>query len=216
MAHVVCSTFNPFQENTYVVYDETKSCLIIDPGCYEANEKTRLMQFIQQNRLTPVRLLNTHCHIDHVFGNAFIAATYGLGLEIHEGEEAVLNFVPQVAQLYSIPYPEPSPKPAHYLVPNTTIEFGNTVLKILFVPGHSPASVAFYSAADQFVIAGDVLFKDSVGRTDLPGGNHQTLLDSIQKELLSLNDEVLVYSGHRPKTSIGRERRNNPFLVNLV
>jgi len=214
MTQVVSFTFNPFQENTYIVYDETQTCIIIDPGCYDAHEKAKLVQFIQQNRLTPTRLLNTHCHIDHVFGNAFIADAYGLALEIHAGEEIVLNYVPEVAARYGIPYLEHSPAPKHYINADDLIEFGNTQLKALFVPGHSPASLAFYCETAGFVIGGDVLFKDSIGRTDLPGGNHATLLHSITNQLLILSDDVVVYSGHGPKTTIGREKRNNPFLMN--
>jgi len=213
MTQVAAFTFNPFQENTYIVYDDSKECILIDPGCYQAEEKAELISFIQQNELKPVRLLNTHCHIDHVFGNRFISDTYALDLEIHEGELVVLNYVPQVAQMYGIPYPEPSPLPKKYIQEGEVIEFGNTQLKTLFTPGHSPASISFYSEAAKFVIAGDVLFKGSIGRTDLPGGNFDTLINSIKNELFPLGDEVKVYSGHGEPTTIGLERKTNPFLV---
>ncbi len=212
MTKVAAFIFNLFQENTYVVYDETNECVIIDPGCYEAHEKVELMQFIQQNKLQPVRLLNTHCHIDHVFGNAFIASTYKLGLEIHEGEKAVLDLVPQVAKMYSIAYPEPSPAPSRYITDDELITFGNTTLQTLFTPGHSPASISFYCKKANFVIAGDVLFQNSIGRYDLPGGNLDTLMQSITHQLLTLDDQTIVYSGHGQSTTIGTEKKFNPFL----
>lgn len=212
MASVHSFTFNPFQENMYIVYDDSKECLIIDPGCYHAHEKTQLLEFIQQHHLQPVRLINTHCHIDHVFGNAFIASTYDLGLEIHEGELPVLNAVARVADMYGIPYPEPSPNPTRYIAEGEVISFGNTTLKTLFTPGHSPASISLYSEEDQFVLAGDVLFQNSIGRTDLPGGDFDTLIQSIRQQLFTLPDKVVVYSGHGASTTIGTEKQSNPFL----
>ncbi len=205
-------TFNPFQENTYIIYDGTKECIIVDPGCYQAHEKTQLIDFIQQHHLRPVRLINTHCHIDHIFGNAFVAETYGLGLEIHKGELPVLEAVPQVASMYGIPYSEPSPAPAKFIEVGETITFGSTELKVLFTPGHSPASVSLYCEADQFVLAGDALFQNSIGRTDLPGGDFDTLIRSIRQQLLTLPDSVKVYSGHGSSTTIGTEKQSNPFL----
>lgn len=212
MTKVAAFTFNPFQENTYILYDETNECVIIDPGCYEANEKVELIQFIQQNNLKPVRLLNTHCHIDHVFGNAFVASSYGLVLEIHEGEQVVLDLVPQVAKMYGIPYPEPSPAPSRYIADDELITFGNTILQTLFTPGHSPASISFYCKEAGFIIAGDVLFQNSIGRYDLPGGNFDVLMQSINNQLLMLDDNTVVYSGHGPSTTIGTEKKFNPFL----
>ncbi|GAB5552683.1 MAG: MBL fold metallo-hydrolase [Saprospiraceae bacterium] len=212
MADVVKLTFNPFQENTYIVYDETKECIIFDPGCYHAHEKEELINTLQRLQLKPVRLINTHCHVDHVFGNFFISETYGLGLECHQGEVPVLEAVGQVCMLYQIPYPEPSPMPSAFIKAGDIIQFGNTKLEVRFTPGHSPASICFYNAKDHFVIAGDVLFKDSIGRTDLPGGNMDTLLNSIRTQLFTLDDAVIVYPGHGPHTTIGYERQHNPFL----
>lgn len=212
MADVVKLTFNPFQENTYIVYDETKECIIFDPGCYHAHEKEELINTLQRLQLKPVRLINTHCHVDHVFGNSFISETYGLGLECHQGEVPVLEAVGQVCMLYQIPYPEPSPMPSAFIEAGDIIQFGNTKLEVRFTPGHSPASICFYNAKDHFVIAGDVLFKDSIGRTDLPGGNMDTLLNSIRTQLFTLDDEVTVYPGHGPQTTIGYEKQHNPFL----
>jgi glyoxylase-like metal-dependent hydrolase (beta-lactamase superfamily II) len=205
-------TFNPFQENTYVLYDETGECAIIDPGCYEPHEKIELADFISQHQLRPVRLLNTHCHIDHVFGNKFVSETYGLQLEIHRGELPVLEAVPQVSAFYGIPMGDPSPMPGRFIEEGEIISFGNTQLKALYTPGHSPASLSFYCEKGGFVIAGDVLFKESIGRTDLPGGDFDTLIKSIRKQLLPLGDETNVHPGHGLSTTIGYERKFNPFL----
>lgn len=211
MIHVASFTFNPFQENTYVLYDETKECIIIDPGCYTENERKQLKAFITKEALKPVRLINTHCHLDHICGNAFIAKEYGLKLEAHEGEKVVLDASVAHGQMYGFVF-EPSPAIENYLKEGEKLSFGNSELDILFTPGHSPASISFYSAKDNFVIAGDVLFFMSIGRTDLPGGNHQTLLDSIKRELFTLPEETEVYNGHGQKTTVGFEKANNPFL----
>jgi glyoxylase-like metal-dependent hydrolase (beta-lactamase superfamily II) len=211
MIHVASFTFNPFQENTYVLYDETKECLIIDPGCYTENERKQLKAFIQKEGLTPVRLLNTHCHLDHICGNAFIAKEYNLVLEAHQGEKLVLDASVAHGQMYGFVF-EPSPAIAKYLKEGEQIRFGKSSLAILYTPGHSPASITFYSKEDGFVIAGDVLFFMGIGRTDLPGGDHETLLCSIREQLFTLPEETLVYNGHGQKTKIGFEKANNPFL----
>lgn len=212
MAHVAELTFNPFQENTYVVYDDTKECIIFDPGCVTPAEKRDLVTFIESADLTPVRLINTHCHIDHIFGNKFVSEKYNLHLEAHKGELPVLESGPMVAQMYGIPYPEPSPTISNFIEEGAIIRFGETELEAIFTPGHSPASLSFLCRKHQYLIAGDVLFYGSIGRTDLPGGNHATLIDSIKTKLLPLDDAVRVYAGHGPSTTIGFERANNPFL----
>ena len=212
MAIVQSFTFNAFQENTYIVYDDTKECVIIDPGCYSAGERKQLTQFITSEQLTPVRLLNTHCHIDHVFSNNFIHETYGLLPECHEQELTVLQLLMQVADMYGIPT-EMSPMPERYIADNELVQFGNTTFQALFTPGHSPGSLSFYCAADKFVIAGDVLFYGSIGRTDLPGGDYDTLIGSINRQLLPLGDNVFVYCGHGPTTTIGHEKLHNPILT---
>lgn len=212
MTNVIKLTFNPFQENTYIVYDDSKECIIFDPGCYHGHEREELAQTIERQQLKPVQLINTHCHVDHVFGNRFVHETYGLPLACHEGELPVLAAVEQACMMYGIPYPDKSPEPERYLKAEEIIRFGETELKALFTPGHSPASLSFYCEQDQFVIGGDVLFRESIGRTDLPGGDHATLLDSIRRTLFVLPDEVVVYPGHGPQTTIGYEKANNPFL----
>ena len=205
-------TFNPFQENTYLLYDDTKECVIIDPGCSNDEERKELIEFITEEGLKPVRLLNTHCHIDHVFGNTFISKKYNLGLEIHKEDLQVLHSLPQVSHLYGL-NAEPSVEPSVFLNEGDQIKFGNSVLDIVFTPGHSPGSICFISHAEKFVIGGDVLFHGSIGRTDLPGGDHETLLTSIRKKLFILDDEFTVFSGHGDETTIGFEKKHNPFLA---
>lgn len=212
MVLVAKLTFNPFQENTYVVYDDTKECIIFDPGMYTAEERKQLSDFIEQNELKPVRLINTHCHIDHVFGNNYVHEKYEISLEIHEGELPVLEAVPQVCMMYGVPYSDPSPMPERFIKEGDVIEFGNSKLKAIFTPGHSPASLSFYCEDSKQLIAGDVLFYQSIGRTDLPGGDMATLLGSIKDNIFPLGDDVTVYPGHGPKTTVGYERLNNPFL----
>jgi hydroxyacylglutathione hydrolase len=211
MIHVASFAFNPFQENTYVLYDETKECIIIDPGCYTANEQKRLEAFITKEELKPVRLINTHCHLDHICGNAFVSQKYGLHLEAHEGEQVVLDASVDHGKMYGFVF-EPSPNIMPAIQEGDAIQFGNSTLKVLFTPGHSPASISLYSDQDKFVIAGDVLFFMSIGRTDLPGGNHDLLLQSIREKLFTLPDETIVYNGHGQKTQIAFEKLNNPFF----
>ncbi len=203
--------FNPFQENTYVLCDETGECVIIDPGCYDNEERGALAAFIRENNLTPVRLLNTHCHIDHVLGNKFVSEAFRLNPEIHKDDLPVLGSLMQVAHLYGL-NAEPSPAPGKFLKEGDKITFGRSELDVLFTPGHSPGSICFVSNPGKFIIGGDVLFYGSIGRTDLPGGDHEALLRSIRTKLFTLGDDFTVHSGHGPKTTIGFERENNPFV----
>ncbi len=212
MAFVAKMEFNPFSENTYIVYDDTKECIIFDPGCYSPQEKQELDRFIENASLKPVRLINTHCHVDHVFGNKHVAEKYGLKLETHKGEIPVLDFVPMACKMYGIPGYEVSPQPEVFLEEGEIVSFGNTTLEILFTPGHSPASLSFFCKEDQFLIAGDVLFQGSIGRTDLPGGDFDTLIKNIREKIFPLGDDVQVYPGHGPSTNVGYEKKNNPFL----
>lgn len=204
--------FNPMSENTYVLYDETGECAIFDPGCYTSAERSTLKSFIDRNQLRPVRLINTHCHLDHVFGNRFVAETWDLELEIHRGELPVLERYLTAAQMYGLPLAESSPAPGAFLEAGTTLTFGSTSLEILFTPGHSPASISFYCPGAGFVLAGDVLFLESIGRYDLPGGDLPVLLQSIRSQLFTLPDETLVYPGHGPATTVRHEKEYNPFL----
>lgn len=205
-------TFNPFQENTYILYDETKECVIIDPGCYDPEEKAELFDYIKRHELVPKRLLNTHCHIDHVLGNKFVSASYGLIPEIHPLEVSLLEATKNYGPTYGI-YMEPSPVPLTSLHDNGSITFGNTTLKMIFTPGHSPGSICFYHKESNSLIGGDVLFEMSIGRTDLPGGDHETLIRSIKERLFTLPGDTVVHPGHGPETSINFEQLNNPFLL---
>lgn len=203
--------FNAFMENTYVLYDASKQCVIIDPGCSTLQEQKTLTDFITQNGLTPTLLVNTHCHIDHVLGNKFVSDTYGVELSAHEGEKVVLDMQPQVAEMYGIAY-DPSPEIIHHLKEGEELVFGDSRLSILFTPGHSPASISLYHKESAQLIAGDVLFQGSIGRTDLPGGNYDTLIQSIRENIFTLPDGVTVYSGHGNSTNVGVEKRTNPFF----
>lgn len=204
-------TFSPVQENTYVIYNEQGWCAIVDPGCYFGNERNDLKSFLEEKALAPKYLLNTHCHLDHVFGNKFIHDTYGLHLHIHPNEKIVLDHAPVSGQNWGLPFENYS-GPVLYLTEGDIIKLGEDVFDVFLTPGHSPGSICFYCKEQGFIISGDVLFRNSIGRTDLPGGNMDTLLKSIREKLLVLPDEVLVYSGHGPVTTIGYEKINNPFL----
>ena len=209
---VHCLTFNPFQENTYIIEAPSGECIIIDPGCFDRNERQELKDFITSHNLKPVRLLNTHCHIDHILGNAFVSKEYGLGLEIHKGEIPVLESGLMVSNMYGVPY-EVSPAPTSFLEEGDEVVLDGHTLQVLFTPGHSPASICFYNQADGWVIGGDVLFFESIGRTDLPGGDHATLLNSIRTQLWPLPDATVVLSGHGNPTTIGEEKQFNPYLA---
>ncbi|HEX5002207.1 MAG TPA: MBL fold metallo-hydrolase [Bacteroidia bacterium] len=207
--------FNSFEENTYVLSDSTGECVIIDPGCHLKEEEEELARYITGNALRPVLLLNTHCHIDHVLGNRFVADRFGLKLFIHATEQQVLDSSSAVSMMYGIQM-SPSPAPEAYLAEGDTVTFGNSSLKVIFTPGHSPGSISFYNEAQRFLISGDVLFRMSIGRTDLPGGNFETLIKSITTGLMPLGDEVTVYSGHGEPTTLGFEKQYNPFLTQTV
>ena len=205
-------TFNPFAENTFILFDESGECIIIDPGCYEPHEEETLSAFIANNDLKPVRLVNTHCHIDHVLGVEYVARKYDLGFEFHRLDIPVLESTATVAAMYGIPDVKLPRDPTGFLDEDDTVKFGESELEILFVPGHAPGHIAFLSKEQQFVIGGDVLFYGSIGRTDLPGGDHHTLVQNIKSKFLPLGDEFTVYSGHGPETNMGFERASNPFL----
>ncbi len=211
MVQIKSFAFNPYQENTYILFDESLECVIIDPGMYSGDEQNEFLKFIAHNDLKPVLLLNTHCHIDHVLGNKFIFDTYGLLPQFHKGEEMVLNSIVAYAPRMGIAY-EVSPLPEVFLPESGTVKFGNSELELIFAPGHSPAHLCFYNKDEHFLIGGDVLFYQSIGRTDLPGGDHAQLLRNIKEKLFILPDDCRVYPGHGPSTSIGFEKQHNPFL----
>ena len=211
MIQVKSFVCNPYQENTYILFDESKECVIIDPGMYTGQEQNAVLNFIKDEQLKPVLLLNTHCHIDHVLGNKFISDTFGLIPQFQKGELPVLTAVPSYAPQMGIRY-EISPIPEKFLDEEGSIYFGKSSLKSIFAPGHSPAHLCFYSQTDKFLIGGDVLFYGSIGRTDLPGGNHALLIKNIKEKILILPDDVTVFPGHGGETTIGFEKTHNYYL----
>lgn len=203
--------FNPVQENTYLLHNEFKQCIIIDPGCYFDEEREVITNYIAQNDLKPTMLLNTHCHLDHVFGNKFISETYQLTLQLHEKEKMVLAYAPTSGLMYNLPFDNYT---GQFIVlkEGDKLLLGEDELLVIEAPGHSPGSICFYCARQNFVIGGDVLFRGGIGRTDLPMGDHEALLNNIKNKLLVLPGETIVYSGHGPATTIGEEKISNPFL----
>ena len=212
MANIQSFANNPYQENTYILYEVTGECVIIDPGMETGREQNAVVNFILEKHLKPVLLLNTHCHIDHVLSNKFIFDQYGLKPKFHEGElpllEAVIAYAPSMGFRY-----DPSPVPDEFLPEDGSIHFGNTELKLIFAPGHSPAHLCFYDMKDNLLVGGDVLFRGSIGRTDLPGGDFTQLIDNIEQKLFALPDDCTVYPGHGQPTTIGYEKQTNPFLT---
>ena len=211
MLNVQSFTFNPVQENTYLLYNEERLCCIIDPGCYFASEEIELRNFIELHQLTPKYLLNTHCHLDHIFGNRFIHKTYGLVLQLHKLEKQVLELGPVSGQMWQLPF-DNYDGDLKFIDESDKINLGNDELEILFTPGHSPGHICFYDRASRFLIGGDVLFNGSVGRTDLPGGDFATLEQSIKTKLYTVPEDVIVYPGHGDSTTIGDEMKTNPFV----
>lgn len=205
-------TFNPFQENTYVVYSETGDAVIIDPGCYERHEQELLTSFIEERKLTIHAILNTHGHIDHVLGNAFAIKTYSVPLYIHEQDVVTLNSVVNYAHVYGFDKYTPSPEADHFLIGGETLSFGDLTFEVIFTPGHAPGHVVFYNQENNFVINGDVLFQGSFGRVDLPGGDLETLKRTIFDTMFQLPNDTVVYCGHGPATTIGQEKISNYIL----
>lgn len=211
MFNVQVFTFSPIQENTYVLINEKKEGIVIDPGCYGEAERETLADFFTQNGVEPKLLLQTHCHLDHVFGTKWIFETYGLVPRLHPNEKKMLELAPASGLLWGMPFDSYSGELV-YLEDGETILFGEDRLEVLLVPGHSPGHLCFYVPEQGFIIGGDVLFRDSIGRTDLPGGSYPTLIRSIREKLWVLPDETVVYPGHGEETTIGYEKTHNPFL----
>ena len=212
MLQIKVLTFNPVEENTYVLYNEANECIIIDPGCYFDREKEHLKSFIENRELQPKILLNTHCHLDHVFGNKFISEAYQLTLQIHPKEEELLKMAPASGLMFNLPFDNYKGE-LIFIKEGEIVSLGDDRLEIIHAPGHSPGSVCFYCEKQKFIIGGDVLFYNSIGRTDLPGGNHNDLVTNIKEKLFKLPADVKVYPGHGPETTIGEEIKSNPFLV---
>lgn len=205
-------TFNAFQENTFVVSDKKGHALVFDPGCYTRSEEQALKDYLDNNSLSLKALLNTHCHIDHVLGNHFISSSYEIDLGIHEEEKAALLRVKDYAHVYGFEGYLPSPDPTYFVADQQDLKIGDLHMKVLHTPGHSPGHVVFYFEKEGFVINGDVLFQGSFGRTDLPGGDMDTLRRSIFETLFELPNDTLVYCGHGPHTTIGQEKKTNYIL----
>jgi len=212
MLRIESFTFNPFSENTYLlINDTTNNCWIIDPGMYGASEEMELNQYIKNNNLHPKQILNTHTHIDHIFGVDAMKAAYNIKFGMHEADLPVLQNAVGSATMFGFQF-SIAPKPDFFIEENSTLLLDDEEIQVLLAPGHSPGSIIFYYPKGGFVISGDVLFQGSVGRSDLPGGNHDVLMNSIKNKLYTLPDETIVYSGHGDPTEIGIEKKINPFV----
>ena len=212
MISIKTLVFNPFSENTYILYDKTRECAIIDPGCYGSEEEKELVAFIDDHKLRPVLLLNTHCHIDHVLGNKFVRDYYNLPLQIPEHDKSTYDAVPTYASIYGFPDYQHI-KEDRLIKENELLTFGEAELQAIFLPGHTKGHLAFIEEQSRVCLAGDVLFEGSIGRTDLPGGDFDTLIRSIQQTLFEFPDDMTVYPGHGPTTTLGQEKRHNPFCA---
>jgi hydroxyacylglutathione hydrolase len=211
MFDVQVFTFSPIQENTYILINEKKEGVVIDPGCYGEEERETLAGFLTQNGIEPKLLLQTHGHLDHVFGTKWVAETYGLTPHMHPAEEKMIELSVSFGLMWNMPF-DAYQGPFVFLEGGTSLTFGEDRLEVLLVPGHSPGHLCFYAPAQHFLIGGDALFRESIGRTDLPGGSHPTLVRSIKTQLWPLPDDTIVYSGHGPETTIGHEKTHNPFM----
>lgn len=211
MINIQKFTFNPIQVNAFVLWDETLEAVLIDPACYFKEEQQKLKDFITFNNLSPVRLLNTHGHFDHVMGNAFVEKNWGLTGEIHEQDFALAQRADVQARNFGIEMKPPVN--FHYFHEGASIHFGKFFLKVIYVPGHSPGGVAFYAESDKVLFAGDIIFYHSIGRTDLPMGDYDSLVNGIREKLFVLDENTRIYSGHGPETTIGNEKKHNPFLT---
>lgn len=213
MINVKTFIFNPFYENTYLAWEEsTKETIIIDPGCYGENEETEMKSFIDSEKLKIKYLVNTHCHIDHVLGNNFIIKNYKPDFYLPEDDLPLLKNIQKQGDMFGIKLEEPvlSDK---FLSESLKLQLGNNIIEFLFTPGHSPGEYCVLFREDKICFAGDVLFKESIGRTDLWGGNYNTLINSIKNKLLTLDGDTIIYPGHGEVTTIKYESEKNPFFT---
>jgi len=211
MIHLEKLVFNSFGVNTYIVYDDTAECIIVDPANYSEEEDRRLEAYIESQQLKPVLHLNTHCHIDHVLGSRFIREKYNIPFHAHREERELLAKAPMMGEIFGF-HVQPLPEPDKYIEHNDTIRFGNSGLRAIHVPGHSRGSLTYYAEAADFAITGDALFEGSIGRTDLPGGNYDTLITSIMNNLFTLPPDTVIWPGHGNSSTIQNEIENNPFF----
>lgn len=213
MLEVKVFNFNMFSENSIIVWDEeTKESAVIDPGTSTSDEETTLSEFVSSKNLKVKYLINTHCHIDHILGCRFVKEKYHPVYYAPEKDLPLLEHAQQQAQMFNISMDTP-PKPDELIAEETELFLGKTKMKFLFTPGHTPGEVCIYFEKEKICITGDVLFNESIGRTDLWGGDYQTLINSIETMLLILPDEVVIYPGHGKSSTIGYEKQNNPFLI---
>lgn len=211
MLTVKAFIFNPFQENTYLIINDKKECWIVDPGMYGADEEKVLFNYISEHQLLPQQIINTHAHIDHVMGIDAVKQKYNIRFGMHALESSVLSNAAGSAMLFGFKLGA-NPTYDFLIDEQQPLLLGDDVIEVRLAPGHSPGSIVFYYEPGKWLIGGDVLFNGSIGRTDLPGGNHEALLHSIQTQLYILPDETVVYSGHGPSTTIGKEKQSNPFV----
>ncbi len=203
---------NPIQENSFLVYDETNECIIIDAGFYYGEEEDEVDYFIEKNGLKLVKLINTHCHFDHILGVEYLKNKYNTPFEAHQEDEFLIERAVAQGAMFGVEM-KPVSGIDNYITEDTIIKFGNTELQVIHVPGHSPGHVALYSAKHKILIAGDIIFYGSIGRTDLPGGDYNTLITGIKEKLMVLPEDTVIYCGHGPETTVGFEKMNNPFLT---
>ncbi len=212
MIHVEKFIVNPLQENSYVVSDETGECMFVDPGFFYAEEYDEVKQYVTDKKLKPVQITNTHCHFDHIMGVEFIRNEYNIPFAAHPDDAFWIDKATDQGHMFGFELKPVNPIDS-FLNENEQVKFGNSVFEIIHVPGHSPGHIVFYNKENGILIAGDVLFYGSIGRTDLPGGNHESLITNIKSKLFKLSDDTKVYSGHGPETTLGFEKSTNPFLT---
>ncbi len=212
MSEIKIFQFNPFQVNTYVVSDASRECVIIDPACQDGKEREMLSSFIDGHQLQPVYVLNTHAHVDHLPGVDYCIKKYGIPFLLHRDDNVLLEQAVNQGLMFGFDIEKP-PVPDKFLSEGDILAYGLSALEVLHVPGHSPGSVVFKNSRENFLITGDVLFNGSIGRTDLPGGNYDALIKGIRNKLMILDDNYAVYPGHGPSSTIGMERKHNPFLI---
>lgn len=203
--------FNPFRENTYIISDETGECIVVDPGCQEPEEQELILNYFEDKQLDPIKIVNTHCHIDHILGTAFLHDRFKLPFLIHPEEEPLLTASLAQGEFFGLEVQTP-PEPTHFLNEGDTVTFGNSAFGVIHIPGHSPGGIVLLNHDQKCMFTGDVLFQGSIGRTDLPGGDYDSLVNSIRQKLLILDPEIRVYPGHGPDTTIGIENQSNPFF----
>lgn len=208
-------TFNPFQENTIVLSDETKECLIVDPGNYGAREDHRLLEFIEENKLKPVLSVATHGHVDHILGVNFVKDTYGIPFALHHKDDFLLKTAASHGAMYGFNI-ESVPDADIDLGQMDEVRFGNTALKLIETPGHTPGHVCLYDPQEKTLLTGDTLFRESIGRTDLPGGDYSWIMKSILEKIMPLGGDVHIYPGHGPDSTLGHEALYNPFVTEVL